>query len=482
MNSVPRSCRPKSAKAAVLPRRSATSEPVGRVRSSPTHGSQPSKTWCSRPVPRVSVRNSVRKPTRPRAGHALLHAHPAVAVVDHLLHAALAQCEELGDDADVVLGQVDRHALERLVQRPVDVAREHLRLADGQLEALAAHELDEHRELQLAAALDLPGVGPLGVLHAQGHVADELLLQTRLDLPRGELAAVLAGERRGVDADRHRQRRLVDRDDRERPRVLEVGERLADRHVRDAGDGDDLPRPGLLRADAVEGLGDEELRELGPRDAAVGAAPGDVLAAADRPVAHAADRQAAQVGRRVEVRDVGLQRVALLVGGRGDVLDEQVHERLEVGALHALREGRPAGPRVRVDDRELDLALVGVEVEEQLVDLVDDLGDARVGPVDLVDDEHDRQPRLQRLAQDEARLGQRALRRVDEQQHAVDHRQPALDLAAEVRVPGRVDDVELHVAVGHGGVLREDRDALLALEVHRVHDTLVDVLVLAEGA
>ena len=92
------------------------------------------------------------------------------------------------------------------------------------------------------------------------------------------------------------------------------------------------------------------------------------------------------------------------------------------------------GPRVAVDDRELDLLLVGVEVEEQLVDLVDHLGDARVGPVDLVDDEDHRQPRLERLAQHEARLRQRALGGVDEQQDAVDHRQPALDLAAEVGV------------------------------------------------
>ena len=38
----------------------------------------------------------------------------------------------------------------------------HLRLADGQLEALAAHHLDQDRELQLAAALHLPGVGALG--------------------------------------------------------------------------------------------------------------------------------------------------------------------------------------------------------------------------------------------------------------------------------------------------------------------------------
>ena len=38
-----------------------------------------------------------------------------------------------------------------------------------------------------------------------------------------------------------------------------------------------------------------------------------------------------------------------------------------------------------------------------------------------------------------------APRGVDEQHHAVDHRQPALDLAAEVGVARRVDQVELHL-------------------------------------
>ena len=90
--------------------------------------------------------------------------------------------------------------------------------------------------------------------------------------------------------------------------------------------------------------------------------------------------------------------------------------------------------------------------------------------------------RLERLAQHEARLRERAFARVDEQQHAVDHRERALDLAAEVGVAGRVDDVEGHVAVANRRVLGEDRDALLALEVVRVHDPLVDVLVGAERA
>ena len=41
----------------------------------------------------------------------------------------------------------------------VDLFGQHLRLADRELESLAPHQLDEDRELQLAAALHLPRVG-----------------------------------------------------------------------------------------------------------------------------------------------------------------------------------------------------------------------------------------------------------------------------------------------------------------------------------
>ena len=180
------------------------------------------------------------------------------------------------------------------------------------------------------------------------------------------------------------------------------------------------------------------------------------------------------------------------------VVEDRVEERLEVLAVgHAAVVGplqrRASGPGRGVDDREVDLLLGGVEVEEELVGLVDDLGDARVGAVDLVDAEDDRHLRGERLAQHEAGLGQRALGRVDEQHDAVDHRQAALDLATEVGVAGGVDDVDGdavgEAALGgrlarvvHRGVLREDRDALLALEVTGVHRPLVDVLVLAERA
>jgi hypothetical protein len=116
--------------------------------------------------------------------------------------------------------------------------------------------------------------------------------------------------------------------------------------------------------------------------------------------------------------------VALLVLRRGDRRDDQLEERLEIRCEGVRRRPGLPGAGVGVDDRELDLRLVGVEIEEELVDLVHDLGDARVGPVDLVDDEDHRQPRLERLAQHEARLRQRPFARVDEQEHAVDHGQP----------------------------------------------------------
>ena len=129
----------------------------------------------------------------------------------------------------------------------------------------------------------------------------------------------------------------------------------------------------------------------------------------------------------------------------------------------------------------VELQLVG-QLQQELEALVDDLGAAGVGPVGLVDHQDDGQARHQRLAQHEAGLRQRALAGVDEQEHAVDHGQAALDLAAEIGVARRVDDVDRHAAPVDHRVLREDRDALLALEVAGVHHAVDDGDPLAERA
>jgi len=120
---------------------------------------------------------------------------------------------------------------------------------------------------------------------------------------------------------------------------------------------------------------------------------------------------------------------------------------------------------------------VGTEVQEQLLDFVDDLVDAGVRPVHLVHDEDHRQPRLEGLSEHEPGLGERPSEASTIEEYAVDHGESALHLAAEVRVTGRVDDMDLHVAPVDGGVLCQDGDALLTLEVSRVEDAVDDVLV-----
>ena len=100
------------------------------------------------------------------------------------------------------------------------------------------------------------------------------------------------------------------------------------------------PGPASRRVDAVERLGDVQLGDLRALDRPVRAAPGDLLALADRAVADAAERQAADVRRRVEVRDERLQRVLGVVGRRGDALEQRVEQRREVLAPRSARRRR----------------------------------------------------------------------------------------------------------------------------------------------
>ena len=107
---------------------------------------------------------------------------------------------------------------------------------------------------------------------------------------------------------------------------------------------------------------------------------------------------------------------------------------------------------------------------------------AGVGTVDFVDDDNDLVAKLQCLLQHEARLRHGSLRCVDEQQNAVDHFQNALDLAGEIGVARGIDDVDLIILIVDGGILGENGDAALALEITGVHDAVDDRLIFAVHA
>ena len=277
-----------------------------------------------------------------------------------------------------------------------------------------------------------------------------------------------------------------------------VGEGLADGDVGDAGDRDDVAGAGGLAGLALEALGDQQLGDLDVLDrcrrACIQATvwpffrvPSWTRTSARRPRNGEASRLVTWACSGAPSVYVGagiVSRIVLNSGSRsGESGSVAVRRAAPATRVPALARG--------VDDREVQrvLAVRLVEqVHEQLVGLVDDLGDPGVAAVGLVDHQDDGHVGVERLAQHEAGLRERALGGVDEQHDAVDHGQAALDLATEVGVAGGVDDVDRHrLAVGgragvvDRGVLREDRDALLALEVAGVHHPLGDALGLVGG-
>ncbi len=135
-----------------------------------------------------------------------------------------------------------------------------------------------------------------------------------------------------------------------------------------------------------------------------------------------------------------------------------------------------------VEQREVELRFAGVQRREQIEHFVGDLLRAGVGTVHLVDDDDRLQPDLKRLADDELGLRQRAFGGVHQHQHAVDHVENALDLAAEIGVAGRIDDIDARILPQDGGDLGQDRDPALALELVRIHRALGHPLVIAESA
>ena len=103
--------------------------------------------------------------------------------------------------------------LNRLAFYAVDFLVYHLRLAYLKFVALAAHGLDEHREVEHTAPADYPLVGGVAEgSHAQGEVFLQFLLQAVVDVAAGDVFSLLAEEWRVVDCEQHAHRRLVNRD------------------------------------------------------------------------------------------------------------------------------------------------------------------------------------------------------------------------------------------------------------------------------
>ena len=243
-------------------------------------------------MPRVSVSELGAEADEAAGRHEVLDAHPTGAVVDDLLHAPLAQGEQLGDDPHVLLGDVDGEPVDGLVHLAVDSLVSTCGLptvsSKPSRRIISTRTASCSSPRPCTSQVSGRSVGSTRMLTLPTSSASSRSFTSRAvscvpSWPAsGDVLMPIVIARLGI----------VDVDHRERSRVVEVGQRLADRDLGDAGDGDDLAGTGLVGRHPVERLGDVELGDLGPLDRAVGAAPRHRLALARGAVAtrHSASR------------------------------------------------------------------------------------------------------------------------------------------------------------------------------------------------
>ncbi len=174
----------------------------------------------------------------------------------------------------------------------------------------------------------------------------------------------------------------------------------------------DVARRGLADLDPLEAVEREQLGDLRVLERAIELDDRDRVVQLHGAVEDAADGDAPEIVAGVEVGDEHLQRRRRIAAAAA--------ARARRWRRRAAADPRPWSPisfeatafaGVGVEHRELDLILGGVEIDEEVVDLVQHFLRPRVGAVDLVQHDDGRQPALERLPQHEPRLRQRALRR-----------------------------------------------------------------------
>ena len=217
-------------------------------------------------------------------------------------------------------------------------------------------------------------------------------------------------------------------------------------------------------------------------DIAAVAAAEDILGAGlDDAALNAANSQTTNIVVVVQRGEQHLCVAVHVTGGSWDLIDDRLEDGGHVsGAVIAVVGGIAVAGRGK-DDRELDLVLVGAQLDEEVDDLVDDLGRTCTRAVNLVDDDDDLLAERQCLFQNETGLRHAALKGIHKEKNTVDHEHDPLDLAAEVGMAGGVDDVDFCTFIHDGRVLGQDGDSALLLEGVGVHDTLVHLLIGAEG-
>jgi len=324
--------------------------------------------------------------------------------------------------------------------------------------------------MQLTAAGDPELVGVGGLLDPQGHVVQHLALQPLAQLPARDVFALFAGERRRIGLECHRDRRFIDSELRQCLDMLRVAERCRDSGRFNATERDNVARHRRLHLDSVKTFESQDLQHALLAHGSISIDHRNLLIALQRTPGDAADANRAHVARIVESRDLQLKGSVRVYRRQRHVLHNGLEKGLHVGADLIGFESGKSLKRRSVDHREVELFVGRTQPVEQVERLIEHPIRSSRFAIDLVDDNDRVETVGKRLACYIPRLRHRAFDRIDKKKHGVDHRQNALDFTTEVGMARGIDDIDPIAVPADRGVLRENRDAPLPLQIVRVEN------------
>ena len=109
---------------------------------------------------------------------------------------------------------------------------------------------------------------------------------------------------------------------------------------------------------------------------------------------------------------------------------------------------------------------------EQLEGFVERCCGSAIGAIDFIDHDDRANASLQRFFKYKSSLWHRAFCRIDQKQCTIRHTDDPLNLATEVGVTWRIDQVDFHAAILDCNVFGENRNPAFPFQVVRIEDAL----------
>ena len=277
--------------------------------------------------------------------------------------------------------------------------------------------------MQLSTAGHLEAVRGIGLLHPQGYVGVQLPEQPVADMAGGHIFSLLPCEGAVVYHEIHGDGGLGNFLEGDSLGILRRADGVSDVEIRDTGNGHDGADVGLRHIHFFQSVKFIELADphFFPPVRIVVVYHHSVLVDFQGTVFHLADADAAHILVVVDGGDQHLGIGVRIAGGSRDVVDDGLKQRRHVFSLVRQIPHREALLGGGVDEGAVQLLVGGVQIHEKFQHLVHNLLGPCLGPVDLVDADHNRKIQIQRLHQHELGLGHGAFEGVHYQDDAVHH-------------------------------------------------------------